>query len=74
MGDNYFDFTISTSYGKDNFERALVKGPGDLRDVAWREMVPAGSAFMACLMGLSVDGCVFDFKLYLKSNHGIQGE
>ena len=54
-----FDFTIRTQYGDENFKKALVKGPGELREVVWRDIAPPpGSAFMAVLMGLSSDGDV----------------
>ena len=49
-----FDFTIRAQYGDENFKKALVKGPEELREVVWRDIAPPpGSAFMAVLMGLS---------------------
>ena len=59
-----FDFTVRAQYGDENFKKALVTGPGELREVVWRDIAPPPDinatppAFMAVLMGLSSDGDV----------------
>ena len=53
---NEFDFTPRNVYGQEVFNKTVVRGPGDVRQVVEAELAKNGEAYLACLMGLSKDG------------------
>ena len=54
-----FDFTPRRVYTQEEFNRTVVKGPADLRQLVESTMVKRGDPYLGCLMGMTRDRCVF---------------
>ena len=54
-----FDFTPTRVYTQEEFNRTVVKGPADMRQVVeLAAMVKRGDPYLGCLMGMTKDRCV----------------